>query len=401
MGRKRKKASGRREVSPDEVAPSGEPSGERVDDATEGEGASTSTKSGGSKGATAKGSKGSAGKGSKAPGAPGRARPSAASLLAGGPEGPVVAPPSAPGAVRVMLFVAATIYLSMLFLGGTRSSVPARVLPASMLYLTQATCLFPRAARMAIDYRVEGWDCVSRRFVELDPAPHFPIHADDKESRFQRVGHFHRRNRPVMEALERYLVGREREAGVNIGGVRVSSLRIPFPEPGEPVSRWAPAPLESYPEEQRKVWFHTPTSRRRAHCAGTDPFAERDERAAGAGANGRAREADGVDDEEPSAGGRREISDVVAFEDDEDGEPTEVRFFDEEIDAVFEGTPVGPSAADSLEPEPQTPREAQDTPPSSPSSPEQGAVRDVAPSPSSPSSSPSLPEADEPTEEAP
>lgn len=388
MGRKRKKAPpGRREVAPDDPrsddtsssgdagqdagAPSSpegsaqpkESSSSSAAPESKGPPGSTPPKgAAGSKGAAR--SKGSAGaKGSASPkrvgelGELGRARPSAGTLLSGGPRGPVVAPPAAPGAVRVMLVVAAGVYLSMLLLGGARSSLPARVLPPSLLYLTQTTCLFPRAARMAIDYRVEGWDCVGRRFVELDPTPHFPIHATDKESRFQRVGHFHRRNRPVMEALERYLVGRERAAGTNIGGIRVSSLRIPFPEPGEPVARWAPAPLESYPDEQRKIWFHTPTSRRRAHCAGEDPFAGR---AAPAGpAERRAEDEDeDVADERPGASGRRMRIDEIAFEDEDEGAddgPRDVRFFDSELDAIFEGTPVGPETDDDTSEPPDAP----------------------------------------------
>jgi hypothetical protein len=189
-----------------------------------------------------------------------------------GPRGPakvVVAPRVGPPWLRPVLTVLAGVYLVSLFLNGAGSSLPRRLLPRTALYLVQTTCLFPHAARMAIDYRLEGWRCDAGRFEELDVRPHFPVHADDKESRFQRVGFFHRRNRPVMQALERYVLERENalQPGRAIGGIRLSSLRIPLPEPGEPVDRWSRRPLGAHPAEQIKHWYYTPRSKRPAQCA--------------------------------------------------------------------------------------------------------------------------------------
>src|SRR5690606_36832276 len=106
----------------------------------------------------------------------------------------------------------------------------------------QTTRLFPTASRAAIDYRLEVWDCDSLQFREIDAVRHFPMHPKDKENRFQRIGHFYRQHRTVMRALEHYIIEKESSQGGagRVGGIRVSSLRIPFSEPGGPVVRWAP-----------------------------------------------------------------------------------------------------------------------------------------------------------------
>jgi hypothetical protein len=189
------------------------------------------------------------------------------------PAGPV-APSRGPAWLRPVLSVLAGAYLATLFLtAGAPKLLPEPLLPRVPRYFTQVACLFPHAARRTIDYRMEVWRCDQHDFVELEVRGLFPIHADDKESRFHRVGHFYRRHRTVMRALEQYVVQRERarDPASPIGGIRVLSLRIPFPELGLPTPRWEARPLETYPTDQRKDWYYTPVSRRRIFCAGGNP----------------------------------------------------------------------------------------------------------------------------------
>jgi hypothetical protein len=94
--------------------------------------------------------------------------------------------------------------------------------------------------------------------------------------------HFFRENRPTMTALDSYLVSQHnsamREDGISrdraIGGVRLLSIRIPIPSPGDRLQRVSRQPLSSYPEEQRKAFYHTPRSRLAERCGrrveGTD-----------------------------------------------------------------------------------------------------------------------------------
>jgi hypothetical protein len=145
--------------------------------------------------------------------------------------------------------------------------------PGPARYFTQLACLFPDASELAIEYRAEAWSCARRRWEEIDPRPHFPLHASDKESRFQRVGFFYRSNDKVMRALEDYVRGRHNGAGAPadgldgpIGGLRLLSLRTPFPPPGGDLQRWHWKPLADFPDEQRKYWYWTPPRRREAQC---------------------------------------------------------------------------------------------------------------------------------------
>lgn len=177
---------------------------------------------------------------------------------------------SLPSAVRYVVFGAACVYLLGLLLDGVQPKTTNKLLPPTLRYFVQATCLFPRAATMAIDYRLEGWDCGAQRFRELSTDASFPLRPHDKENRFQHAAHFHRQNRPVMEALEDYVLRHENGKGgaTRWGGIRVSSVRIPLPEPGEPVKRWSRPVLEEHPRDLIKHWFYTPVSRRERHCGG-------------------------------------------------------------------------------------------------------------------------------------
>lgn len=196
---------------------------------------------------------------------PERARTSLARSVDEGPL--VVAESRLPRWLKPLLLGASAIYLVGLFFDGVQPKTSRALLPAPVLYFVQATCLFPHAARAAIDYRLEGWDCDAQRFRELEPAPYFPIRANDKESRFYRTAHFHRQNRPVMEALERYVLDQERaRSSTRWGGIRLSSIRTPLPEPGQPVSRWERVPLTDTPPKRIKRWFYTPVSRRELYC---------------------------------------------------------------------------------------------------------------------------------------
>jgi hypothetical protein len=178
---------------------------------------------------------------------------------------------------RLALEILAAIYLPGVWLDGTGTGIPERVLPRALSYFLQVAALFPTAAVASIDYRAEGFVCQEGQWRELDTRPYFPIDANDKENRFSRVMHFFRDNRKTMNALDAYLVERH-DAGGNedgiaadrsIGGVRLSSLRIPIPPPGSVLERPSRRPLASYPEEQRKIFYHTTRSKLSERC-GTD-----------------------------------------------------------------------------------------------------------------------------------
>ncbi|MBV9946680.1 MAG: hypothetical protein JOZ69_07525 [Myxococcales bacterium] len=179
-----------------------------------------------------------------------------------------------PGRWRVALRVLGAAYIAGVWLDGTGTGVPEKILPRVPNYFLQVATLFPHAATASIDYRAEGFVCADKAWRELDTRPYFPINRDDKENRFYRTMHFLRTNRPTMVALETYLV-EQHDAGraddgiprdMRIGGVRLSSVRIPIPELGTPIERFKRAPLATYPEAERKVFFHTPRSRLAARC---------------------------------------------------------------------------------------------------------------------------------------
>jgi hypothetical protein len=175
---------------------------------------------------------------------------------------------------RVALLTCGAAYLVGVWLDGTGSGIPAALLPRTANYFVQVAALFPRAAVASIDYRAEGFVCGDGTWMELDTRPYFPIDSDDKENRFNRVMHFFRENRTTMTALDSYLVenhnsGRREDGiphGRPIGGVRLSSLRIPLPSPGDQLERTSRRPLSFYPDDERQVFYHTPRSRLSQHC---------------------------------------------------------------------------------------------------------------------------------------
>jgi hypothetical protein len=169
-------------------------------------------------------------------------------------------------------------YLLGVWLEGVGWGAPLRaILPQWITFFTQVAALFPRAAEYSIDYRAEGYICDTGEWQELDTRPYFPIDENDKENRFQRVMHFFRQDETTMHALDGYLVGAHDTAthddgiarGAELGGVRLLSLRIPLPKPGDALERARRKPLSDFPDEERHVFYHTPKSTIAARCAGS------------------------------------------------------------------------------------------------------------------------------------
>jgi hypothetical protein len=176
----------------------------------------------------------------------------------------------------VALTALADAYLAGVWLDGVGSTLPSQVLPRVANYFLQVAALFPKAATMSIDYRAEAWVCTDKKWEELDTRPYFPIDPEDKENRFQRVMHFFRDERTTMRALEAYLVDRHLSGkgldGIDalkaLGGVRMLSLRIPLPSPGEPLERSRRVPLADVPAGERHGFYHTRRSEIAARCGG-------------------------------------------------------------------------------------------------------------------------------------
>jgi len=175
---------------------------------------------------------------------------------------------------QVALRLLAGAYLVGVWLDGTGTGIPARILPRPASYFLQVAALFPWAAVATIDYRAQAFVCGKDEWEELDTRPYFPIDSDDKENRFNRVMHFLRDNRKTMNALDAYLVERHNSGRSDdgiprdrpIGGIRVLSLRIPIPSPGERLQRVGRLPLSSYPEDERKFFYHTLRSTLAERC---------------------------------------------------------------------------------------------------------------------------------------
>lgn len=185
------------------------------------------------------------------------------------------APPGRPAVARgflpfggaALLTLAGGVFLASIVLSAGGSAIPRRTLPAPVLFFVQMACLFPNAAVFQIEWRAEAYSCEEDTFVPLDVRPYFPLHAEDKENRFARAMHFHRRDPVVLRALEEYVLARaHREGGSRFGGVRFSSLRLPLPEPGTTVLRHRYVEIAEVPESRRKAWYVTPSPERRSRC---------------------------------------------------------------------------------------------------------------------------------------
>ncbi|MEA2747377.1 MAG: hypothetical protein QOI41_1520 [Myxococcales bacterium] len=188
-------------------------------------------------------------------------------------------PGSGPSRFRGLWIAVAGLYLATVWFDGVGSTWPAKITPRPWLYFSQVAALFVSAAPKVIDYRAEGWSCSEHRWVEIDVRPYFRIDADNKENRFQRALQFYRKNRNVMRALDDFVVKRHNAAGNSIGGVRFSSLRLPYPAPGEHVAPFEQRPLTSYSADQKHAWFWTPTSRRAQRCGAPEQADDDSDRA--------------------------------------------------------------------------------------------------------------------------
>ena len=190
----------------------------------------------------------------------------------------VTSPPNTPPVAQtwasrsLALRIIALLYLACMWLEAAGFHAQTRKLPGPLLYFVQTATLFPNAAKASIDYRAEGWLCDAQKWVELDTRPYFPMHANDKENRFQRVLHFYRENRPTMQSLESYVLAHASVPATltggpdTLGGVRFLSLRLPIPQPGQSVAHVVREPLDAFPESLRHNWYWTPQSRRQRNC---------------------------------------------------------------------------------------------------------------------------------------
>jgi hypothetical protein len=183
--------------------------------------------------------------------------------------GPVTIASRRPAWLRRSAAVLGAIYLACVWLDASGTGIPTRILPLPLRFFVQEAALFPKGATEAIEWRVEGWSCDTRRFAEIDVRPFFPIRRDDKESRFFRAMFFHHRQRKVLEALDAFITREQNVAHPDqrIGGVLLLSLRIPIPPPGTPEPRYRPLPLPDYPREvERHVWYTTAIEDRTRRC---------------------------------------------------------------------------------------------------------------------------------------
>ena len=184
--------------------------------------------------------------------------------------------------LSVALPIVAVLYLVMLVFHQFRHNAWPKALQAPMLFI-ESTELFPTADRYATEFKLEGYSCREKAWQPMDPRPYFPMHGDDKESRFQRIVHFYDEDkkatgskflRPVMRALEHFILdghGAGADDGVAgpIGGIHIYQALTPIPAPGDDIARYEYRPLEPAPvdDEHRAEVYRTPE----AHLAQTCP----------------------------------------------------------------------------------------------------------------------------------
>ncbi len=177
-----------------------------------------------------------------------------------------------------LVALALAYYLTLSLIDHARRIVPPRI----VAFFTQTTQLFASSDENVIEYHLEGWSCARLRWEPMDPRPYFRVHADDKESRFQRVAYFYDRDpgkkgkwmRPVMRAMERYLIDEHAAGGDDgvegpIGGIHVfkSETAIPDPDDAGSIDRYEYRPLDKIAEKDQIELFHTPESKRNKQCA--------------------------------------------------------------------------------------------------------------------------------------
>jgi len=174
----------------------------------------------------------------------------------------VVARGVGPPALRKALAIVAALYFAALV-----KSPPQLPGLHAVTFFTEATCLFPNASTYAIEFRIETWSCRAAAWRPFDPRPLFPIDASNKESRFQRIAYFYQRNRTVMRALDAWIVQRASDAD-RAGGIRLTKQLRALPEPGQPVARYEPHPLDPIPDDERRLVYQTLARERTTRCAG-------------------------------------------------------------------------------------------------------------------------------------
>lgn len=178
---------------------------------------------------------------------------------------------------RIALAVLAGCYLVGLF-----KHPPAKGVFRPISYFMECTRLFPEADTYAIEYRLEAWSCDAHRWLPLDPRPYFPIEADDKESRFQRLGYFYgeraagQTRRTVMTALDDYVLAHHDEASDGVpgplGGIRLYKVARTLPAPGDPVPRYVYQPRGPVPPDAKRTdLFYTRASTRKTRCKSAIP----------------------------------------------------------------------------------------------------------------------------------
>jgi hypothetical protein len=190
-----------------------------------------------------------------------------------------VASPLGPRWLRRTLAVFAVLYALTILLDASGART-YKVVPRPLLYFAQIAALFPDEAKMAIEFRVEGFLCADGKYHEIDERPLFAIHRDDKENKFFRAMSFYfdtetkhskytKLNHMVLTALADYIVrGYDRDPDASpIGGAMLLSLRERIPKPGEKFPRFTRTPLESHPTDEHKVWFITPPLAAQKRCA--------------------------------------------------------------------------------------------------------------------------------------
>jgi len=174
----------------------------------------------------------------------------------------------------------AAIYLIAVFIEAVHPGKMRKALGRQGSYFAQIAKLFAERSEVSIDFRAEGFRCDTHQFEELDVRPYFPMHADDKESRFDRTMFFYLENRQVQVALQDYLIARH-DARVasgaptdlpRIGGIMLLSLRIPIPAPGTDFPPYRRIRLHDVPRTwQRRAWFVTSPAERMRRCEEASP----------------------------------------------------------------------------------------------------------------------------------
>lgn len=174
-----------------------------------------------------------------------------------------------PQPVRIGLVVVAGLYLFALMKHPSQKYQP-------FAYFTECTKLFPEADNVALEFHVDGWSCDQRAWVPLDPRPYFPIEADDKESRFQRLGYFYadrgskEERKTVLYALDEWFVARHPHVDDSlpgtIGGIRLVKVRRQLPAIGDYVERYVYHPLAVPAPDQTQELFRAPAKLRKERC---------------------------------------------------------------------------------------------------------------------------------------